>query len=65
MATDSPVPLHLFRLDRELETTYMRPGTDPALRTHCWRLHAELVRLGVRRKWTVPENNEIQRERSL
>ena len=51
-------PLHLYRLDKELEANYMRPGIDPAIRQHCWRLHAELVRLGVRRDCKVRDNSE-------
>ena len=51
-------PLHLYRLDKELEANYLRPGTDPAIRQHCWRLHAALVEAGVRRDWKVPHQGE-------
>ena len=51
-------PLHLYRLDKELEANYMRPGIDPAIRQHCWRLHAALVEAGVRRDWKVPHQGE-------
>jgi hypothetical protein len=46
-------------LDREIELAYFGSAPDTKLRRLSWELHCELIEIGIRRNWGLPNDRQV------